>query len=117
MLKLCDTHQIVYDTAKWLYCPVCEDYKEIDRHERENERLRIALETALKHTPSALIATPDMWDWMTANEQIDAFAVWHNSHCKPTPHADIFCGTQHIERDAWLAACKWASKMPRARNR
>jgi len=52
MIKLCDRHQVVYDSVKWLRCPVCEDYKEIDRHERENERLRIALETALKHDPA-----------------------------------------------------------------
>ena len=60
MIKLCDTHQVVYDSVKWVWCPVCEDYREIDRHERENERLRMALETALKHMPSVILATPKL---------------------------------------------------------
>ena len=45
MIKLCDTHQVVYDSVKWVWCPVCEDCREIDQHERENERLRKLLAT------------------------------------------------------------------------
>ena len=44
MMRLCDQHQIVYDfgynRAQSVRCPVCLAEREIDQHERENERLR-----------------------------------------------------------------------------
>ena len=35
--------------------------------------------------------------------ELTTFEAWHNRHCEPTPHPDIFCKLKSIEREAWKA--------------
>lgn len=61
-MKYCCEHEIVYESSRHSWCPLCEAEAEIKRHEKTQEELR-AINKVLLEAAKQALADLDPYEW------------------------------------------------------